>query len=502
MLMRQGLEKSLQALGSRCLSTSSAALQTAPAVAAIKSKGFFAQLFGGGQRVNVPLTDALPGVQLIEPVAPPTTAPTTETTTLSNGLRVASENTPGATATLGIYVDSGSVYETPVNTGASHLLEYLAFKTTKHRTHLRLVREVEVIGGNVLASASREQMAYNIDTSKVTVPEALEVLADAVLNPKFQSWEVAEQIKKMEGDIKNLKDNPQTTLLEGMHSVAYHGGLGRPLICPEGCLANLNAEVLAEFYAENYTAPRIVLAAAGVEHSQLVKLAEPLLSAAPSQGAGGEPASEYVGGDWRLFSASPLTHAILAFEYQGGWRDVKGSVAMTVLQYLLGGGGSFSAGGPGKGMHSRLYTRVLNQYPWMHNCTAINSIYNSSGLVGIFASAESSYAEEMVSVLCKELQAVAADVPAGEVERAKAAAISSVLMNLESRAVVAEDIGRQVLTYGHRKPVSEFIDEIRAVKPSDISAAVGKLLKTPPTLAALGDIANIPRYDLVAKRFG
>lgn len=72
----------------------------------------------------------------------------------------------------------------------------MAFKTTRHRTHLRLVREVEVIGGNVLASASREQMAYNIDTSKVTVPEALEVLADAVLNPKFQSWEVAEQVRE------------------------------------------------------------------------------------------------------------------------------------------------------------------------------------------------------------------------------------------------------------------------------------------------------------------
>ena len=35
-------------------------------------------------------------------------------------------------------------------------------------------------------------------------------------------------------------------------------------------------------------------------------------------------------------------------------------------------------------------------------------------------------------------------------ERAKNAAISQVLINLESRAVTAEDIGRQVLTYGHR----------------------------------------------------
>ena len=41
-------------------------------------------------------------------------------------------------------------------------------------------------------------------------------------------------------------------------------------------------------------------------------------------------------------------------------------------------------------------------------------------------------------------QAVAKDVGEAELERAKAAAVSSVLMNLESRAVVAEDIGRQV----------------------------------------------------------
>lgn len=37
-------------------------------------------------------------------------------------------------------------------------------------------------------------MAYNIDCTKASVPEALELLADAVLNPKFQSWEVAEQV--------------------------------------------------------------------------------------------------------------------------------------------------------------------------------------------------------------------------------------------------------------------------------------------------------------------
>ena len=36
-------------------------------------------------------------------------------------------------------------------------------------------------------------------------------------------------------------------------------------------------------------------------------------------------------------------------------------VAYCVLNMMMGGGGSFSAGGPGKGMYTRLYLNVLNQ---------------------------------------------------------------------------------------------------------------------------------------------
>ena len=59
--------------------------------------------------------------------------------------------------------------------------------------------------------------------------------------------------------------------------------------------------------------------------------------------------------------------------------------------------------GAGKGMHSRLYTRVLNKHAWMHNCTAFNSLYNDTGIVGVFASAESAHAEEAVDVLTREM---------------------------------------------------------------------------------------------------
>ena len=54
-------------------------------------------------------------------------------------------------------------------------------------------------------------------------------------------------------------------------------------------------------------------------------------------------------------------------------------------------------------MHSRLYRRVLNRHAWMHSCAAFNSLYNTTGLVGVTASAESSKAANSVNVLVDEL---------------------------------------------------------------------------------------------------
>ena len=95
---------------------------------------------------------------------------------------------------MGLYVDCGSMYETPDSSGASHLLERMSFKSTTNRSHLRLVREVESIGGYVSASASREQMCYTYDAFKAYVPEMVEVLIDSVRNPAFFDWEIKEQV--------------------------------------------------------------------------------------------------------------------------------------------------------------------------------------------------------------------------------------------------------------------------------------------------------------------
>lgn len=54
-------------------------------------------------------------------------------------------------------------------------------------------------------------------------------------------------------------------------------------------------------------------------------------------------------------------------------------------------------------MHSRLYERVLNHYGFISHTAAFNSLYDTTGLVGIFTTTDGDHAEDAVNIACKEL---------------------------------------------------------------------------------------------------
>eukprot|EP00250_Pteridium_aquilinum_P022652 c2550_g1_i1 orf=435-1967(-) len=498
----------INASASRGITSSAARLAVPVSATQVTKGGILAWLLGEKPASKFPpLFEAVPGVKLPPVLSDDLTPAPTEVSTLSNGLKVASENTAGPTVTVGLYVDAGSINETPATMGAAHLLERMAFKSTLNRSHFRLIREAEAIGGNIMASASREQMAYTGDVIKTHLPEIVELLVDSVRNPVFYSWEVKEQVAKVKGELAEIMNNPQSVLIEALHTAGFQGGLAKPLVASESALSQINAESLAQFVQENYTAPRIVLAASGVDHKELLEIAEPLLGGIPMASPHSKepyqvPVSKYVGGDWRGIADTPKTHVALAFEVPGGWRNEKDSIAITVLQTLLGGGGSFSAGGPGKGMYSRLYTRVLNQYSEVQSIVAFSSIYNDTGLFGIHGCSDAHFAPELVDIFCNELiDCITGTITETDLRRAKNSTVSSVLMNLESRVIVTEDIGRQILTYGHRKPVQSFIDQVNNLTLQDIQGIALKVQKRPLTMASWGDVTSVPRYEEIACRF-
>ncbi|KAL2624754.1 hypothetical protein AAZV13_07G012900 [Glycine max] len=461
-------------LGSTRFSTSAAV------AARTSSGGLFSWLTGERSSALPPLDMPLGGVALPDSLPDYVEQSKTKITTLPNGLKIASETSPNPAASIGLYLDCGSIYETPLSSGVSHLLERMAFKSTTNRSHFRIVREVEAIGGNIGASASREQMGYTFDALKTYAPQMVELLVDCVRNPAFLDWEVNEELRKVKAELGELSNNPQGLLLEAIHSAGYSGALAFPLLAPEAALNRLDGPNLEEFVVENYTAPRMVLAASGVEHEELLSIAEPLLSDLPKG-----------------------THVAIAFEVPGGWQKEKDAIALTVLQMLMGGGGSFSAGGPGKGMHSRLYLNVLNEYQQIQSFSAFNSIFNNTGLFGIYASTSPDFVPKTVDIAAKELIAIASpgQVTQVQLDRAKKSTKSAVLMNLESRMIASEDIGRQILTYGERKPVEQFLKAVDEITLNDITKIAQKIISSPLTMASYGDVMNVPSYESVNSKF-
>lgn len=192
-----------------------------------------------------------------------------------------------------------------------------------------------------------------------------------------------------------------------------------------------------------------------------------------------DQSSHYTGGFLSLPPIPPpanpslprLSHIHLAFEALPiSSPDI---YALATLQTLLGGGGSFSAGGPGKGMYSRLYTNILNQHSWVESCMAFNLSYTDSGLFGIAASCAPSRITHMIDAMCRELQALTLEtgfsaLQPAEVQRAKNQLRSSLLMNLESRMVELEDLGRQVQVHGRKIGVMEMCAQIEAVTVADL----------------------------------
>ena len=228
--------------------------------------------------------------------------------------------------------------------------------------------------------------------------------------------------------------------------------------------------------------------------------------------------AHYTGGFLSLPSIPPplnpthprLSHIHLAFEGLSISSD--DIYALATLHTLLGGGGSFSAGGPGKGMYSRLYTNVLNQHGWVESCVAFNHSYTDSGLFGISGSCMPQRVSQMLEVMCGQLQALTLEsgftaLQQGEVNRAKNQLRSSLLMNLESRMVELEDLGRQVQVHGKKVGVKEMCQKIDSLTVQDLrrvaKQVVGGLVENPgkgsgaPTVVLQeGDLEGYKRKDL------
>jgi len=416
---------------------------------------------------------------------------TVEITRLPNGLTVASDSMPGfETTAVGVWVSAGTRYEGEDLNGAAHMLEHMAFKGTERRSARRIAEEIEDVGGHLDAYTTREQTAYVARVLKQDLPLAVDILADILQHSVFAEDELARERAVVLQEIGEVNDTPDDIVFDHLQAVAFPGQpIGRTILGPPERVSAFTREDLLRYMRAHYTAPRLVVSAAGaVNHRELVALVGEKFSHLPQGEGDGRDPARYVGGESREKRQLEQAHLVL------GWESVPYGdpdyYATQVFSTILGGG-----------MSSRLFQEVREKRGLAYSIFTFAHSYLDCGVFGVYTGTSGKDAPEAAKIIAGEIHGVADGISEAEIVRARAQHKAAIMMALESSSARCEHLARQLLIYGRSMPPSEVIARIDAVDATALGRVADRIRSSKLSLAALGLVGKLEGFEKLSKRF-
>jgi len=422
----------------------------------------------------------------------------TKIDTLPNKLRVATEELPVETATVGVWIDAGSASENENNNGVAHFLEHMAFKGTETRTRQALEIEIENIGGTLNAYTSREQTVYYAKVLKKDTAKAVDILADILLRSKLEKQHIEAERGTILREMQEINKDHHEVVFDYLHAAAFQGhGLARTILGPPNNIRNLQREDLLAYIKENYVGPKMVLVGAGgVEHEHLKELAQKSFGSLPSTSTPAPWSKPEFAGSMvqERDDHQPNAHFAMAME-SVGWSHPDYYVYQ-VIQSIIGSWDKTLGGG--KNLSGRLAEALANS-DVVHSLSSFNTTYNHTGLFGAYIVNDGGLNfEDAIYEVFNEFNRIGKNISEEETNRAKAKLKASIVLKLDGTTAIAEDIGRQVLTYGRRLPISEVFERIDQVTAKDVRRVVSNNFEDQcPAVAAVGRTEDLPDYNQI-----
>ncbi len=416
---------------------------------------------------------------------------TAEITQLANGMTIVSDTMAHMqSASVGVWVDTGSRHEDPTTHGISHMLEHMAFKGTKRSSARAIVEEIEAVGGHLNAHTTHETTAYYARILKDDLPLAADILADILQHSTFEPEEVTREHGVIVQEIGQAADTPDDLVFDMLLAAAFKDqALGRSILGTPDTVKSFDGAKLKTYMDTHYSAPRLVLSGAGgLAHGQLVELGETLLTDLPAGALKEKDPARFTGTEAREEKDLEQAHVTLAFE--GVPYGDPDYYTAQVLSAVLGGG-----------MSSRLFQEVREKRGLCYSVYSFNWSFDDTGLFGICAGTAESDLAELVPVMADEICRLGIDAGAEETARAKAQLKAGLLMGMESSSARVEQIARQQMIFGRILSVDEITSQVDAVDEAALRRFVKRLTGSTPALSALGPIATLETHDRLAARF-
>ncbi len=415
-----------------------------------------------------------------------------ETTTLSNGVRVITEQMDHVrSVSLGVWITTGSRRESGEENGISHFIEHMVFKGTENRSAEDIARSVDSIGGGLDAFTAKEMVSYNTKVLDEHLPLAFDVLSDMVRHPLFRKEDIEKEKGVILEELKMEVDNPEYLLHEIFSSNFWKDHpLGKPILGTKDTIRKFDRSRIHDYYRRYYSPSNILITAAGnLKHDHLVELArEHFEDLRKNGGMSPDPA--------------PVPHARLVFKNKTSLEQThlymgvpaypfphELRFACYALNTVLGGG-----------MSSRLFQNIREKQGLAYAVFSELSMYRDTGCMAIYAGTSVETAGKVVESIVKELRELKQNpVPAEELRRAKDHLKGSFMLGLESTSSRMGNLARQEIYFKRFFTLDEMLESIEAVTADQVQKIAQEFFDPKNiTLAMLGNLGDfrIRREDL------
>ncbi len=403
----------------------------------------------------------------------------------NNGLTVIVSPMPQmASVSLGIWVGIGGRYESARQSGISHLVEHMMFKGTHTRTAKDLKQAIEGIGGTFNAFTSDEVTCYMVKVPARHMELGMDILADMVLNARFDKEDLAREKFVICEEIKMYRDHPADHVLDLLGEIMWPGNaLGRPLTGNMTTVTGFSAGTLIKFKEANYHPGNIAVVAAGkvspgkVFTCAMRKFAGQRKKRNPSFSA---PRTGQKSSRVKICrKETKQTH--LAMGFHATDRDTRERFAIRLMNVIFGGN-----------MSSRLFEELREKYGLCYDIASAYKRHSDTGEIQVHAGVDNRKALKSVIAILDELKKLRdMGVTGGELARAKEYAKGQFLLAIERTSTRMLWLGDRHMVHKNIPEVKSVLKRIDAVTPGEIQNMSERIFRSSSAnLAMIGRISD------------
>lgn len=408
-----------------------------------------------------------------------------EKITLKNGVRIIFENIPYVrSVSAGIWVGTGSRFESASENGASHFIEHMVFKGTATRSASDIAELMDSIGGQINAFTTKDCTCFYGRVLDTHLHKLTDILCDMLFCSKFDENDVASERGVIFEEIDMYEDSPDDLVSERLFSAIYKGSsLARPILGKKSTLEKMDGAFLKEYMRLHYNPKDIVVAVSGSFKNDDINYLSERFSEIETYGTNKFSKASYTPSFVTKKKSIEQNHLCISFP--GIPVSDNRRYAMQLMSAILGGG-----------MASRLFQSVREKRGLCYTVYSFTSSYSDIGTFGIYTALSQETEEQAVKVIKDELiRFKSGGITQEELARACEQAKSNILMSLESTSSRMNRLGRNELSLGYITEPDDIIAKYDAVTAENIYELSAECLDfTKVSMSAVGRIKSSDAY--------